>query len=126
MIKGPKHNIFFGADSGWFDGFHDIGEAYGPFDLTMLEIGASNKLWEDIHMGPYKAADAHLALKGKVMMPIHWGTFNLAMHAWYEPIETLLGYAAEKQIELFVPSPGKPTEFTGEAYNSEWWKEWHK
>lgn len=121
VIKGHTHNIFFGADSGWFDGFNDIGDTFGPFDLTMLEIGAYGKYWPDIHMGPDNASNTHLALKGKIMMPIHWGTFNLAPHAWYEPIERLLRYGQEKKIELFIPSPGTPTEVKG-AYNSEWWK----
>lgn len=120
VIKGPKHNLFFGADSGWFPGFKEIGDTFGPFDLTMLEIGAYGKYWPDIHMGPDHASNAHLALKGKLMMPIHWGTFNLALHAWYEPIERLLQYAKDKKIELFIPEPGKPTDITG-SLNSEWW-----
>lgn len=121
VIKGPKHNIFFGADSGWFPGFKRIGEQFGPFDLTMLEIGAYGKFWPDIHMGPEHAANAHLALQGKIMMPIHWGTFNLAPHAWYEPIERLEEIAEKKGIQLFAPQPGEPTEVTG-AYSSDWWK----
>jgi L-ascorbate metabolism protein UlaG (beta-lactamase superfamily) len=122
VIRGPKHNIFFGADSGWFPGFAAIGDAFGPFDLTMLEIGAYGKHWPDIHMGPDHASNAHLALRGKLMMPIHWGTFNLAPHAWFEPIERLLGYAKEKNINLFVPSPGEPTEV--KEYVSGWWKKY--
>jgi L-ascorbate metabolism protein UlaG (beta-lactamase superfamily) len=94
---------------------------FGPFDLTLLEIGASNKAWPDIHMGPEKATEAHLALRGKLMMPIHWGTFNLALHAWREPVETLLEYAGEKNIKLFLPKPGAPTEVTV-PYNTKWWK----
>ncbi|MDB5003560.1 MAG: metal-dependent hydrolase [Mucilaginibacter sp.] len=123
VIKGTKHNIFFGADSGYFPGFKDIGEAFGPFDLTILEIGAYSEYWPDIHMGPDNASNAHLDLKGKIMMPIHWGTFNLALHDWFEPIERLQQYAIDKKIELFVPEPGKPTEVTG-AYNSGWWKQY--
>lgn len=122
VIKGPQHNIFFGADSGWFDGFKDIGEAFGPFDLTMLEVGAYGRHWPQIHMGPDNATNAHLALKGKVMMPIHWGTFNLAPHAWYEPAERLLNYAKEKNITLFMPQPGTPTEVDGKEFNTRWWK----
>jgi L-ascorbate metabolism protein UlaG (beta-lactamase superfamily) len=121
VIKTTNHNIYHGADSGWYDGFYEIGEVYGPFDLTMLEIGAYNKSWADIHMGPDNAAKAHLALKGKLMMPIHWGTFNLALHPWYEPIERILALAEEKHIQLFLPKPGEPTEVTGTAYNSRWW-----
>ena len=122
VIKTNQHNIFYGADSGWFPGFADIGNAFGPFDLTMLEIGAYNTKWPDIHMGPEKATDAHLALKGKIMMPIHWGTFNLALHAWKEPVQKLLEFASKKNIDLFLPEPGKPTEMNGQAYQSIWWE----
>lgn len=122
VIKGPQHNIFFGADSGYFPGFEDIGKAYGPFDLTMLEIGASNENWADIHMGPEKATRAHQALGGKVMMPIHWATFNLAIHGWREPIEELMEYAFDRNILLFAPEPGAPTEVTHNGYNSLWWE----
>lgn len=120
VIKGNQHNIFFGADSGWFPGFKDIGDAYGPFDLTMLEIGAYGDGWPDIHMGPDHATNAHLALRGRVMMPIHWGTFNLALHPWREPVERFIQYADLKKITPFLPKPGLPTEVSGNL-NSEWW-----
>ncbi len=113
--------MYYGADSGMFPGFADIGNKYGPFDLCALEIGAANEDWEDIHMGPYKAADAHKMLKGKLMLPIHWGTFNLALHPWDEPIEQLLAYASEKQIDLLIPAPGQ-TVNTRQPMNSNWWK----
>lgn len=122
-IRSSRHNVYYGADSGWYSGFADIGQAYGPFDLTMLEIGASNAFWPDIHMGPVHAAEAHLALRGKLLMPIHWGTFNLALHAWKEPIETLLKTAAEKHIRLLAPQPGEPVTITGEEYINHWWEE---
>lgn len=120
VIKGSRHNIYFGADSGWSPAFEEIGNQFGPFDLTILEIGAYGKYWADIHMGPDHASDAHLALKGKVMMPVHWGTFNLAPHAWHEPIERLTACAKEKHIELFAPKPGEPTEV--KPFVSNWWK----
>jgi L-ascorbate metabolism protein UlaG (beta-lactamase superfamily) len=122
VIKGPVHTIFFGADSGWFPGFKEIGDKFGPFDLTMLEIGAYGEGWPDIHMGPEHATEAHLALKGKIMMPIHWGTFNLALHAWKEPVELLEEFAKEKHITLFIPQPGLPTEV--KSYDSKWWRDY--
>jgi L-ascorbate metabolism protein UlaG (beta-lactamase superfamily) len=122
VIKGTKHNIFFGADSGIFPGFKDIGDAYGPFDLTMLEIGAYGTGWPHIHMGPDNASDAHLALRGKIMMPIHWGTFNLALHPWREPVELVQKLAKNKNITLFLPKPGLPTDVTG-SHNSGWWND---
>lgn len=121
VIKGPEHNIYFGADSGYSPNFAAIGEAFGPFDLTMLEIGAYGKYWADIHMGPDNASNAHLDLKGNIMMGIHWGTFNLAPHAWYEPAERLVALAKAKNIKILLPEPGKPTEVDG-PLNSGWWK----
>ncbi len=94
VLKGSKHTVYFGADTGWWEGFAEIGKAYGPFDLTMLEIGAFDVMWDGIHLGPDGAARAFEALGGKgLMMPIHWGLFDLALHAWRQPIERLLEMA---------------------------------
>jgi len=122
VLKGPAHNIFYGADSGWFPGFEEIGNTFGPFDLTMLEIGAYGEGWPDIHMGPENAVKAHLALKGKVMMPIHWGTYNLAFHPWYEPVERVLKAATTNKVSLLLPCPGMPTDVNGKALISNWWQ----
>jgi len=120
-IRGMKHNIYFGADSGYFEGFKEIGATYGPFDLTMLETGAYDTGWPDIHMGPIKAAQAHRDLRGELMMPIHWGTFNLALHAWRAPIEILIREAQRNKIALFAPQPGQPAEVSGPLV-SNWWQ----
>ena len=122
VIMSPKHRIYFGADSGMFPGFKEIGDKYGPFDLTALEIGAAHDDWEDIHMGPSKATDAHLMLKGKLMFPIHWATFNLAMHPWEEPVEDLLVCAQEKGIKLLLPEPGETV--IAEEYKHFWWRKY--
>lgn len=121
-IKGPKHNIYFGADSGYYEGFKKIGEAHGPFDLTLLEIGAYNRNWADIHMGPEAAVQAHLDVKGKLLLPLHWGTFALAFHPWTEPIERLLAEAAKKNVQLIVPAPGETRLLSEGTYVNEWWK----
>ena len=124
VLKGPGHNVYYGADSGWWPGFTEIGAEYGPFDLTMLEIGAYNELWKDIHMGPEGAARAFEDLGGKgLFMPIHWGLFDLALHGWKQPIEEMLKIAEEKGIALWVPTPGMPTEIVkGEEHRAEWWR----
>lgn len=122
VIRGSRHNIFFGADSGPFPGFAAIGAAYGSFDLTMLEIGAYDANWPEIHMGPDHAAEAHIALQGKLLLPIHWGLFNLAFHPWREPIERLLRIAETRNISLHLPRPGIPTEVTGASLRTFWWE----
>ena len=120
-IKSPEHNIFFGADSGYFDGFTAIGQKLGPFDLAMLEIGAYNEEWESIHMGPENAVQAAIDLGHPLLMPIHWGTFNLAMHPWKEPVERLIKEADRRDVKLFLPLPGETVAVRNEAYNSQWW-----
>ena len=121
-VKGPKHNVYFGADSGYYDGFKKIGDKLGPFDLTMLDSGAYNKEWEGIHMGPENAVQAHLDVKGKLLMPIHWGTFNLALHPWTEPVERVIKAAATADVPLLLPAPGETRNVEDGAYNSRWWK----
>ncbi len=122
VIRGPKHTVFYGADSGWFEGFAEIGRQYGPFDLTMLEVGAYDPDWASIHLGPDRAADAHLALRGRQMMPIHWGLFNLAFHDWWQPVERLQEVAAEKGISLFLPEPGAPAEVGELLLDTQLWR----
>ena len=124
VLKGAKHNVYFGADSGWWEGFAEIGAAYGPFDVTMLEVGAYNDLWRSIHMGPDGAAKAFAAMGGSgLLMPIHWGLFDLALHAWREPIERMTELAEERGIMLWSPEPGLPTEVVeGVEVRSNWWR----
>jgi L-ascorbate metabolism protein UlaG (beta-lactamase superfamily) len=127
VLKSAKHTIYFGADSGWWEGFREIGAVYGPFDLVMLEIGAFDPLWDAIHLGPDGAARAFKALGGTgLMMPIHWGLFDLALHAWRQPMERLLELAEEseeRKIKLWAPEPGRPTEVvTGVELRSDWWR----
>ena len=120
-LTGLKHRIYYGADSGEWYGFRDIGESFGPFDLVMLEIGASDPLWADVHMGPEGAVRSFRAIGGQgLLMPIHWGLFDLALHHWKQPIERVF---AVKDLELWSPEPGTPCEVVqGQEIRSEWWR----
>ncbi len=122
VIEGPRHRVFYGADSGWWEGFGEIAAQYDGFDLTMLEVGAFHPLWAAIHLGPDNATKAFEAMGARgLMMPIHWGLFNLALHAWKQPVERIVELAEEKGIALWLPEPGRPTEVTGEL-RSGWWE----
>jgi len=120
-LAGPKHRVYFGADSGEWDGFQEIGEKFGPFDVTMLEIGAANPLWADLHMGPEGAVRSFRALGGKgLLMPIHWGLFDLALHHWKQPIEAVFDVEG---LKLWSPTPGAPREVVAsDELRSDWWR----
>jgi L-ascorbate metabolism protein UlaG (beta-lactamase superfamily) len=122
VLRGAEHKVYYGADSGWWGGFSEIGAAYGPFDVTMLEIGAYNDLWKQIHMGPDGAAQAFRDMGAAgLLMPIHWGLFNLALHGWRQPIQRLLEIA--DGLGLWSPQPGVPTEVVrGVEVRSDWWR----
>ena len=96
-LRGPTHRVFFGGDSGPFaEGFRQMEEAYGPFDLTMLEIGAFDPEWADVHLGPAHALAAHRLLGGGPLPPLYWRTFNLAFHAWRQPARRRLAAAGQR------------------------------
>ena len=93
-----------------FPGFTDIGARLGPFDVTMIESGAYNAMWADVHLGPEQAVQAHSMVRGKVMIPVHWGLFDLALHSWMEPIEHVLAAAQDRGVTVVTPQPGASVE----------------
>ena len=107
VVQGPRHNFFFSGDTGYFDGFKTIGESYGPFDLALIKIGACDVTWPDIHITPEEAVQVFLDVRGKLLLPVHWGTFNLAFHAWNDPAERVLAAAQTAGAHLVVPRPGE-------------------
>lgn len=127
-VEGPSgHRIYHSGDTGYFPGFKEIGAEYGPFDATMIQIGAYSEYWPDIHMTPAEGMDAHVDLQGGrpsgVMLPIHWATFNLALHPWEEPGEGTVTAAAEAGARIALPRPGEPFEPTaGCVPDAPWWR----
>jgi L-ascorbate metabolism protein UlaG (beta-lactamase superfamily) len=104
-----------------FPGFEEIGERLGPFDVTMIESGAYNQLWADVHLGPEQAVAAHRMVRGKLMIPVHWGTFDLAFHGWTEPAERIVAEAALQGVDVAIPRIGEsivPSRYEG---FERWW-----
>lgn len=122
VVQSERHKVFFSGDTGLSEQFRDIGRRHGPFDLVMLEVGAFHESWGDIHLGPENALTVFEMLGGGTLLPVHWGTFNLALHAWDEPAETLLRLAAGKSLRVLTPRLGQvfvPTQLDGP---SPWWR----
>ncbi|WP_245812308.1 MBL fold metallo-hydrolase [Actinophytocola xinjiangensis] len=121
VVTRAGHRVFYTGDSGFFDGYREIGERHGPFDVTFIQIGAYSPYWPDIHMTPEEGIATHRAVRGGLLVPVHWGTFNLAMHAWSEPVERLLASAGD--IQVAVPRPGEPLSVAHAPDPDGWWRE---
>jgi L-ascorbate metabolism protein UlaG (beta-lactamase superfamily) len=122
VVRGPRHRVFFSGDTGLTDQYTLIRDRLGPFDLVMLEVGAFHPAWGDIHLGPDHALQAWQLLGGGPFLPVHWGTFSLAMHAWDEPAETLLARAPALGVPLVMPMLGQPVEPAQVDAVVPWWR----
>jgi L-ascorbate metabolism protein UlaG (beta-lactamase superfamily) len=122
VIQGDRRSVFFSGDTGLSPDYTDIRSRLGPFDLVMLEVGAFHPAWGDIHLGPDHALEALDLLGGGPFLPVHWGTFNLALHAWDEPAERLLEIGPAKGVQLVMPRLGEPVEPSLIEKVDPWWR----
>jgi L-ascorbate metabolism protein UlaG (beta-lactamase superfamily) len=126
VIETPKHKVFFSGDTGLTDEYTAIRQRFSAFDLVMLEVGAFHPSWGDIHLGPENALEALRLLGGGPFLPVHWGTFNLALHAWDAPVETLMELAPRQGARLVMPRLGEPVEPVMAVQADQvrpWWRE---
>jgi len=122
VIRSARHAVFFSGDTGLTTEYATIAQRLGPFDLVMLEVGAFHPSWGDIHLGPDNALKAHALLGSGAFLPIHWGTFSLAMHAWDQPAEALFAHAQQHRTQLVMPRLGEPIEPAHADRIVPWWR----
>jgi L-ascorbate metabolism protein UlaG (beta-lactamase superfamily) len=122
VIRSPRHTVFFSGDTGLTSEYRLIRERLGPFDLVMLEVGAWHPSWGDMHLGPENALKALSLLGGGPFLPIHWGTFSLAMHAWDQPAEVLANLAPRQGAQLLMPQLGEAIEPVHVPAVTPWWR----
>jgi L-ascorbate metabolism protein UlaG (beta-lactamase superfamily) len=123
IVQTERHCVFFSGDTGLTRQYQRIRERFGPFDLAMLEIGGWHAAWGDMHLGPDHALEAVALLGAEVWLPVHWGTFSLAMHAWDQPAERLLELSATSRARLMMPRIGEPVEPQEASGRVEpWWR----
>ena len=123
VIHGKKNRIYFSGDTGMFDSFKDIGKRYGPFDYTLMHVGAYSDEWPKVHMTPEEAVQAHIDIGGKVFVPIHWGTFRLAFHDWSDPAERLYKEANGKHLSYVIPIAGQSFHNPQLPPVTPWWRD---
>lgn len=123
VIVDHDLRVFFSGDTGYFDGFSAIGERLGPFDVTLIETGAYDAMWPYVHMQPEETVQAHIDLRGRWLVPIHNGTFDLAMHRWQEPFERVTGLALARGVALSTPRMGERLDLTAVHRGERWWRD---
>ncbi len=121
VLHTPVRKVFLGGDSGYDAHFKVIGNAYGPFDLAILENGQYNKYWKHIHMMPEEVVQAALDLRARTLLPVHWSKFSLSTHAWDEPIIRLMAEAANKGVAVLHPMIGEALFLDHPAPPTAWW-----
>ncbi|POY37174.1 MBL fold metallo-hydrolase [Solitalea longa] len=122
VLQAGNWKIYIGADSGYDTHFKQIGEKFGPFDLAILESGQYNLKWAAIHMMPEQTVQAAVDLKANVLLPVHWGKFTLALHAWDEPIERVLKEAEKLAVKVTTPLIGEPIVLQESYPDKKWWR----
>ena len=123
VVRSQRHGVFFSGDTGLTTEYADIRRRLGPFDLAMLEIGAWNAAWGDMHLGPENALSAIELLAPEVFLPVHWGTFRLGTHPWDQPAEVLLERAGRSAARLLMPKLGEAVEPAHASGQVEpWWR----
>lgn len=123
VIATPHKKIFYSGDTGLTDELATIAQRFAPFDLSLIEIGASNPAWADIHLGPVNAMRAFEMLGGGTFLPVHWSTFDLALHRWDEPAETLVTLAEQNGARVLTPKLGRPIEPELVESTPRWWRD---
>jgi L-ascorbate metabolism protein UlaG (beta-lactamase superfamily) len=126
-VAGPRHRVYYSGDTALDDAMVEIGARLGPFDLTMMDVGAYDARWADVHLGPEQAVRAHRLVRGNVMLPVHWARFDLALHGWTEPVERVLVAAEAEGVRVATPRPGELFEPAAPGAPARWWPAlpWH-
>ncbi|MCD0448824.1 MBL fold metallo-hydrolase [Actinocorallia sp. API 0066] len=122
VVAGSEKRVFYSGDSGYFEGYATIGAAHGPFDVTLIQVGAYSASWPDIHMTPEEGVTAHRDLGGHLMVPVHWGTFVLAPHAWNDPPNRVKAEAKLHAVRLAIPRPGERVDVNAPPEPDGWWE----
>lgn len=123
VLRSERHGVFFSGDTGLTTEYESIRRQLGPFDLMMLEVGGWDRAWGDMHLGPDNALEAASLLGDGVLLPVHWGTFSLALHAWDQPPERLLELSSKSRARLLMPRLGEPVEPAHAPDRVEpWWR----
>ena len=111
VIAAPDRRLFFAGDTGYHAGFADIARRFGPFDVAALPIGGYSdyRHHHPNHLSPEETVQAFEDLSATLLVPMHWGTFDLNREPFREPPDRLMAEAVRHGLEERVAplSPGQ-------------------
>lgn len=115
-VRGETRRFYHAGDTGYFDGFREIGSRLGPFDLAAVPIGAylPRAMMERVHVTPEEALQAALDVDARRILAMHFGTFDLADEPLDEPPRRFLAEAARRSLgtdRAWVLSIGESRQF---------------
>ncbi|TYZ07663.1 MBL fold metallo-hydrolase [Hymenobacter lutimineralis] len=123
VLKSATKRVFYSGDGGYGPHFAAIGRQHGPFDLALMECGQYDADWSEIHMMPEQSVQAALDVQARLMLPVHWGAFTEAHHAWNEPVRRATAEAARRQLPITTPQLGQPVTLdAGPLPQVRWWQ----
>jgi len=101
LISNGNTTIFFAGDSGYAEHFKEIGELFNEIDYAILPIGSYEPahIHKNSHMTPEQALDAFKDLNAKVMIPVHFGTYDLSDEPVDEPLARLKAEIIRRDIK---------------------------
>lgn len=122
VLAGRAHRVFYSGDSGYFDGYTAIGTEHGPFDAALVQIGAYDASWPDVHMTPEEGVATALDVRADLLVPVHWCTFTLSPHSWTDPADRVWRASKARGVPLAVPRPGERVDVSAPPAVDGWWQ----
>lgn len=122
VLQNKNHKIYWSGDGGYGDHFKEVGEKLGPFDWAFMECGQYYDLWHQLHLFPEESVQAAVDANAGIAIPVHWGAFALAMHAWKDPIERFVAEAKKLNLKICTPELGDVVVMGKEPAENEWWQ----
>jgi N-acyl-phosphatidylethanolamine-hydrolysing phospholipase D len=115
VIAGGTKRMFFAGDTGYYPGLLEIGRRLGPFGVAALPIGGYSdyRVHHPNHLNPEEAVQLFEGLGATLMVPMHWGTFDLNREPFNEPPDRLLSAALRRGLEerIAILSPGETIDW---------------
>ena len=125
-VKDRAHNVYYTGDTGYYDVFRRVYERFGEIDLMLADSGQYDAAWAQTHMIPEQSVQAAVDAHARCLIPVHWGSYSLSNHAWYEPAERATAAAQEKSLPLAMPKIGQTVPYEELASCTERWWERYK